>query len=477
MRAPRPGWPSSLRSRLFLILLAGLLGAQLLSFAITSVERDQSARAVMLTTLQRDVAVAVALLDRLPAAERPDWLPLLDRRTYRFVLGPGSPGSAALSSRLTMIADEIRAALDPRFPVRFDAVPGTPERLQGHVALGDGSALTIAVEPALRPVASWLPVALAVQVLVLIGCVWIAVRLVVRPLTRFARTADTLEPGRPATPFAETGPDEVARAARALNAMQERVSRHLDERVRILAAISHDLQTPITRMRLRVETGAEGAEQDRLLADLEAIEALVREGIAYAAACTARSSRRRASISAPSSRASSSTTRIPGATSRSPPCRRSRSRHARKPAADPDQSDRQRNQICRPGGARPASRRRPDQHLGPGPGARHPRGPARRRPAPLRPAGGVAQPRDRRHRSRPRDRRAAHLRDRRAAHAEEPSRRRPGGRRHPVLTPVFCRWTINQPDLSARLSSASHRVIRSARRKASSWLTTRRAPS
>ena len=282
MRAPRPGWPSSLRSRLFLILLAGLLGAQLLSFAITSVERDQSARAVMLTTLQRDVAVAVALLDRLPAAERLDWLPLLDRPTYRFALGPGSPGSAALSSRLTMIADEIRAALEPRFPIRFDALPGTPERLQGHVALGDGSALTIAVQPALRPVASWLPVALAVQVLVLVACVWIAVQLVVRPLTRFARAADTVEPGRPATRFAETGPDEVARAARALNAMQERVSRHLEERVRILAAISHDLQTPITRMRLRVETGTEGAEQDRLLADLEAIEALVREGIAYA---------------------------------------------------------------------------------------------------------------------------------------------------------------------------------------------------
>ena len=116
----------------------------------------------------------------------------------------------------------------------------------------------------------------------LVACVWIAVQLVVRPLTRFARAADTVEPGRPATRFAETGPDEVARAARALNAMQERVSRHLEERVRILAAVSHDLQTPITRMRLRVETGTEGAEQDRLLADLEAIEALVREGIAYA---------------------------------------------------------------------------------------------------------------------------------------------------------------------------------------------------
>ncbi|APX85131.1 two-component sensor histidine kinase [Methylorubrum extorquens] len=282
MMASLLGWPGSLRGRLFLILLAGLLSAQFLSFVVTRAERDQTARAVMLTTLQRDVAVAVALLDRLPAPERSEWLPLLERPTYRFALGSGSPGIVALSSRLTMIADEIRAALEPRFPVRFDAVSGPPVRLQGHVALSDGSALTIAVQPTLRPVASWLPVALALQLLVLVGCVWFAVRLAVRPLTRFAQAADALEPGRPATRFAEAGPDEVARAARALNAMQQRVSRHLDERVRILAAISHDLQTPITRMRLRVETGVEGPEQDRILGDLEAIETLVREGIAYA---------------------------------------------------------------------------------------------------------------------------------------------------------------------------------------------------
>lgn len=282
MRARFPGLPRSLRNRLFLILFAGLTSTQVLAFAVMLLERDESARAVMLTTLQRDVAVAVALLDRLPPTERPAWLPLLDRPTYRFDLGAGSPGEAPLSPRLQVIADEIRTALAPRFPVRFDAVPGEPPRLQGHVVLSDGTALTLAVRPAARPLASWLPVALVVQLVGLIGCVWLAVRLAVRPLTRFAEAADRLEPGRPADRFAEGGPEEVARAARALNAMQARIARHLDERVRILAAISHDLQTPITRMRLRVETGVEGPEQERLLGDLDGIEALVREGIAYA---------------------------------------------------------------------------------------------------------------------------------------------------------------------------------------------------
>ncbi|GJD59892.1 HAMP domain-containing sensor histidine kinase [Methylobacterium frigidaeris] len=279
MRALRPG---GLGGRIFLILAVGLLGTQTLAALVMVLERDQSARAVMLTTLQRDVAVAVALLDRLPAQERAAWLPLLDRPTYRFALGAGAPGAPALSPRAEMIAGEIRTALAPRFPVRFDAIPGPTERLQAHVVLDDGAGLTIDVRPTARPVAAWLPLALAVQLLVLMTCIGLAVRLALRPLTRFAEAADRLEPGRPADRFAESGPDEVVRAAKAFNAMQARIARHLDERVRILAAISHDLQTPITRMRLRVETGIEGPEQERLLMDLDAIEALVREGIAYA---------------------------------------------------------------------------------------------------------------------------------------------------------------------------------------------------
>jgi signal transduction histidine kinase len=64
--------------------------------------------------------------------------------------------------------------------------------------------------------------------------------------------------------------------------MRERVARYLEERVQILAAISHDLQTPITRMKLRAEMGEEGPEKDKLIGDLTEIERLVREGVAYA---------------------------------------------------------------------------------------------------------------------------------------------------------------------------------------------------
>ncbi|MFE1599283.1 sensor histidine kinase [Methylobacterium sp. ID0610] len=274
-------WARSLRARLFLILLAGLVVAQALSFAVLFLERDLSARAVMLTTLQRDVAVGVALLDRLPAAERPDWIPLLDRRTYRYGLGPGRPGRPDLSARGEAIAGEIRQAIGGR-GVRIDAVPGTPERLQAHVVLGDGAPVTITVTPSPMPLASWLPAVLLAQLVLLLVCIWLAVRLAIRPVAQLADAANAYDPARRPARFPERGPAEVVHAARAFNAMQDRIARHSDERVEILAAISHDLQTPLTRLRLRAETQDESPARQHLLRDLDAIGALVREGIAYA---------------------------------------------------------------------------------------------------------------------------------------------------------------------------------------------------
>jgi len=61
-------------SRLYLIILAGLLLAQGLSTALQYYERYESALSVMLNTVERDVGTSVAILDRLPAQERPNWL-------------------------------------------------------------------------------------------------------------------------------------------------------------------------------------------------------------------------------------------------------------------------------------------------------------------------------------------------------------------------------------------------------------------
>ena len=82
--------------------------------------------------------------------------------------------------------------------------------------------------------------------------------------------------------LSEDGPSEVARAARAFNAMQDRIATYMTERMQILAAISHDLQTPITRMRLRVDVMDGEPESAKLRQDLQEMEALVKEGVTYA---------------------------------------------------------------------------------------------------------------------------------------------------------------------------------------------------
>lgn len=276
-------WPRTLGWRLFLILLAGLIIAHGLSFSVLFLERYVAAKGMMYNTLENDVATSVAILDRLPADERAQWLSRLDRGSYRFVLGPGLPGVPDTSERVAEIAAKIREAVDPRFPLTVEAIPQNGKRLQAHLTLSDGSPLTIDVNPGpIMRVAQWLPYVLAAQLTLLILCSWFAVRQAIRPLTNLAHAADTLDPNKNAPRLSETGPSEVAYAAAAFNAMRDRIAQYLEERVQILAAISHDLQTPITRMKLRAEFAEDSVEKDKLVQDLAEIERLVHEGVAYA---------------------------------------------------------------------------------------------------------------------------------------------------------------------------------------------------
>ncbi len=85
-----------------------------------------------------------------------------------------------------------------------------------------------------------------------------------------------------AEPIAEAGPADVREAFVAFNIMQNRVREGVRERTRILAAISHDLQTPLTRMRLRFEAIEDSALRQRLVDDLAMMLRLVREGLSLA---------------------------------------------------------------------------------------------------------------------------------------------------------------------------------------------------
>lgn len=283
MTRGRMAWlPRSMASRLSLILFSGLLLAHGLSFGLLAYERYESATTVMLNTLEHEVGTSVAILDRLPAAERPQWLPWLARDNYRFILGPGLPGQPLITERSRDVTQRITREVGPRYGVHAETVSTKPERYQVHLTLGDGSALTLEVTPHPPAMADWLPFVFILQMIVLLACTWLAVRLATRPLAKLAGAAESMKPAADPRHISEEGPTEVAQAAAAFNAMQDRIGVYLKERLHILASISHDLQTPITRMRLRVESLDESADAERLLADLAEMEHLVREGVAYA---------------------------------------------------------------------------------------------------------------------------------------------------------------------------------------------------
>jgi signal transduction histidine kinase len=97
-----------------------------------------------------------------------------------------------------------------------------------------------------------------------------------RPLKRLARAAREMSLGAEVEPLPEAGGSEVADVSRAFNSMRERISRYLNERSQLFSAISHDLRTPITRLRLRVELLDDEALQTRFSRDLDDLELLVK---------------------------------------------------------------------------------------------------------------------------------------------------------------------------------------------------------
>ncbi|MHC8371572.1 ATP-binding protein [Pseudomonas sp. MDT1-85] len=275
-------WPRTLASRLSLIFLIGLILAQVLSFGAQYYERYESAKNTMLGNLETDVSTSLAILDRLPADERPNWLQRLERTNYSYLLNEGSPGKPMAARDVPIAVTSIQDAIGHEYPLTFTDIPGPKKHFQAHLKLKDGRPVTIDVRPSMVPLSPWLPAVLLGQLALMIACTWLAVRIAIRPLTRLAQAVETLDPNTHAIHLDEKGPTEVAYAARAFNAMQARIAAYLKERMQLLAAISHDLQTPITRMKLRAEFMDDSSEKDKLWNDLGEMEHLVREGVAYA---------------------------------------------------------------------------------------------------------------------------------------------------------------------------------------------------
>ncbi|MGO4135875.1 ATP-binding protein [Rhizobium brockwellii] len=155
------------------------------------------------------------------------------------------------------------------------------------VAVGDGRAL--AFRPSPPPTASWITekqINLALKVMIVIIPILLvslyAASTITAPLLKFAAAAETLKPDEgPDRPFDENGAAEIHTLAKSLNDMRSRVRSMIEDRTRMLRAISHDLRTPLTRLRLRAERSNQPELRASFLADIAALSDMIDDTLIY----------------------------------------------------------------------------------------------------------------------------------------------------------------------------------------------------
>ena len=309
--------PRSLFSRLVLVLMAGLLVAQVLSLAIHAHERGRLlAQASGMQSAQR-IADIVNVLEPLGPEERRKLVSVLSAPPLLIRLDeparPAAREDAQSRARATFFEGVLRRQLGKEREVSVavtDAPPWKPAAgmhraegwgMQGGWMMGQGPAMhaglafvaTVRLRDGAKVVfdsrqpqetLTWpyrVLGSVAILLVAVIALSLIAVRWVTRPLETLADAAEKLGANIHRPPLAETGPAEVQRAARAFNSMQAKLIGYLRDRTRLLAAISHDLKTPITRLKLRAEMLPDAGARSKFGHDLDEMEEMVARTLDY----------------------------------------------------------------------------------------------------------------------------------------------------------------------------------------------------
>jgi signal transduction histidine kinase len=313
-------WPQSLFGRLLAASVAAVLVAQAVALLLIAQERERFVLQGSVREWTRRITEVTAVLAPMDAAARADAISELSaprgRQPRRAGPPPGPDGPGPRSQprgfvRLPLLSDfeqtlkeQVHGALGPDYgievaPTPQPAPPAIPmpvpfyevHELAAHQAsaqrydvivrfpAGDTVTFRVTRMPGGAPLPHNLFINLALVVLLLVIVLYVAARNITRPLTELARAADSV--GRQLQPaqLQERGARELREAAHAFNTMQDRLHRYLDSRSRVLAAMSHDLKTPLTRLRLQVETLENPPMQERIGKELDEMESMVHEAL------------------------------------------------------------------------------------------------------------------------------------------------------------------------------------------------------
>jgi signal transduction histidine kinase len=223
------------------------------------------------------LADAALLLGATSAGERPRLLADIAHAFPRLDIRQLAPGPASVVEDTEgQHLHGMRRHLGHGYKVMALAPDGGVHRVA--VELPNGTMIAGRVEPLPYPPRFWggpwmMTLLFAVISVTLLG-LW-AARALTAPLSSFAKAAEDFSLDGTAEPLPERGPEEIRSVARALNRMQERIAGLMADRTRMLAAISHDLRTPITRLRLRAEFIEDETHRRRMLIDLDQMRSML----------------------------------------------------------------------------------------------------------------------------------------------------------------------------------------------------------
>ncbi|MBU2146234.1 MAG: HAMP domain-containing protein [Alphaproteobacteria bacterium] len=304
-------FPQTLGGQLLAMLLLALAITQGLGLLLLTDERNRAVRAALGLEAAGRAANVVLLLDDAPANLRPSILRAADSPLVRFevasepeALHDSADADSVLSQILKILGEPEREVRADVHALAVDSVPlpdGMPEAMRPmHEAMmagrNDPVELTLSIRLAggdwlnvrtmfHRPGLQLSPQALLPLLLMAVAVVlvaWWTARRIVGPMSALAVGADRLGRGLDTDPLPMTGPSEVRETTQAFNRMKDRLTRFVNERTHMLTALSHDLRSPLTAMRLRIEMLDETEDSVRLNALVEEMQAMVEATLEFA---------------------------------------------------------------------------------------------------------------------------------------------------------------------------------------------------
>lgn len=235
------------------------------------------------------IATISRLVAQTPADLRPGIIEAANKADARFRYALAAQGpDPAVGGSAHRDVNAMAQRLGSRFQVSsFDATDEDEQPRAFSIGLPDGTGLDVALAPGALGAPPPRPVPFVViATIILVGLnigaltLW-ASRGITAPLARFATAAEEFSIDRDPSPLREEGPVEVRTVARALNRLRDRIHTLFADRTRMLAAVSHDLRTPITRMRLRVEFIEDDVLRGQFTRDLEHMDTMVQGALSY----------------------------------------------------------------------------------------------------------------------------------------------------------------------------------------------------